>query len=74
MGRARERTVGDAMKFAAHPLVVAVALGLIDATVLEGDAPEVDEAPVAPDLGSSSPSPEDFAQIELAWQSVRGLY
>jgi hypothetical protein len=66
--------VEDAMKFAAHPLVVAVALGLIDATVLEGEAPEADEAPVSPDLGQSSPSPEDFAQIELAWQSVRGLY
>jgi hypothetical protein len=64
------------MKIVAHPLVVAVALGLLDPGVLsqEPQDPQEPSERAEGDLQQvDGPSPEQFAQIELEWQSVRGL-
>lgn len=65
------------MKFAAHPLVVAVALGLLDPSVLDTEMREK-SAPTGPAEEDDSrlpdpPTAEDFARVELEWQSVREL-
>jgi hypothetical protein len=66
------------MKIVAHPLVVAVALGLLDPGVLSQDGQDPQEplertSDGALQEGTDGPSPEQFAQIELEWQSVRDL-
>lgn len=66
------------IKFAAHPLVVAVAMGFLSPAVLEeqvevsradlitaGDA----DALVA-SLDDLAPTAEDFARVESVWRSV----
>ncbi len=65
------------MKIAAHPLVVAVALGFLDPQVLSGEESGDDRA-VEDNSGSADPElpivpSEDFARIEAEWQQVRGL-
>lgn len=64
------------MKFAAHPLVVAVALGLLDPSVLNTELREETASSDPTELERPLPEPpsaEDFARIELEWQSVREL-
>ncbi len=64
------------MKFAAHPLVVAVALGLLDPSVLNTELREETPSSDPSELETplpELPSAEDFARVELEWQSVREL-
>lgn len=74
------------MKVAAHPLVVAVALGLLAPQALEAAAPEQpptchdDDDSVADDAGTTTvvwepgeaPSPEEIHRVELEWLKVTG--
>ena len=66
---------GVLMKFAAHPLVVAVALGLLDPSVLNTGLREGPPSTIPEDdsQAPATPSEEDFARVELEWQSVREL-
>ncbi len=71
-----------AVNVAAHPLVVAVAMGFLSPAALEepaepssraelvaaGDTDALVEA-----LDEHAPSAEDFARVELLWYSVSGL-
>ena len=68
------------MKIVAHPLIVAVALGLLGPTALESDAPVSDQRPgIEPDLrsgassllGTDAPSAEDFERVQLEWEEAR---
>jgi len=68
------------VKVVAHPLIVAVALGLLGPTALESDATAPDERPgVEPDLqnrpssllGTDAPSAEDFERVQLEWEEAR---
>ncbi len=73
------------MKIAAHPLVVAVALGFLDPQVLATDGPlsrgRIEQSPAPdgepdgdPDLGPDDfIEPSEFARIEAEWQQVRDL-
>ena len=68
------------MKIVAHPLIVAVALGLLGPTALESETESSDERPgIEPDLhtgassllSSASPSAEDFERVQLEWEEAR---
>ncbi len=69
------------MKIAAHPLVVAVALGFLDPQVLATDGPlsrgRSEQSPASdrdPDPGPDDLiEPSEFARIEAEWQQVRDL-
>ncbi len=71
------------MKVVAHPLIVAVALGLLGPTALESDD-LVDQATVTPDLvppselapsseitSADAPNAEDFERVQLEWEEAR---
>jgi hypothetical protein len=66
------------MKIAAHPLVVAVALGFLDPQVLSSEE-STEEGGATDTVPSDTPSDipvvdtDDFARIEAEWQQVRGL-
>ena len=66
------------MKIVAHPMVVAVALGLVGPSVLEERLTDADRSmPCEETVSSTSlfdldaePSHEDFARVEAAWSEI----
>jgi hypothetical protein len=63
------------MKIAAHPLVVAVALGLVDPQVLATEDERIPRGASSTErsLDLDEPEPSEFARIEAEWQQVRDL-
>jgi len=65
------------LKIAAHPLVVAVALGFLDpqvlATDLRADTGAGESKPTPDELEPELVEPSEFARIEAEWQQVRDL-
>ena len=69
------------MKVVAHPLIVAVALGLLGPTALENEDMTPDERPgieplanpnvLSSPLNAEAPSQEDFERVQLEWQEAR---
>lgn len=67
-------------RIAAHPLVVAMAFGLLGPAALADDdteapAPLIDDAELGalPDVPSAI-DPDDFARVEREWLAVRGIF
>ena len=69
------------MKIVAHPLIVAVALGLLGPTALESDAKLADDRLgaepgantdlLASSLTADAPSAEDYERVQLEWEEAR---
>lgn len=63
-------------KFVEHPLVVAVAMGLLAPVALPGDeesfrTPSSIQEAIAEEPEPEAPSAEDFARVEDLWYQVR---
>ena len=60
------------MKFGAHPMVVAVAMGLLGPAMLFEESDE--RATCSPVLDEEeAPDAEEFARVEHLWHEVRSL-
>jgi hypothetical protein len=63
------------MKLDAHPIVVAVALGLLGPVALaaedEDDEPAAASSPPPDQEWGSEPDTEEIARVELEWSKVR---
>lgn len=61
-------------RFAAHPLVVAVAFGLLGPAAVADDDLDLGEADAsALDGDSDAIDPAEYARVEAEWLAVRGL-
>ena len=66
------------MKIVAHPMVVAVALGLVGPSVLEERLTDAERSAPCEDTVSTTalfdleaePSHEEFARVEAAWSEI----
>jgi len=61
------------IKFGAHPMVVAVAMGLLGPSALfdEDESASSQTEPTTAEAVPEAPSPAEFARVEDLWYSVR---